>query len=426
MAAGDLLKIGARPGDSVAIIDGYFHQRPSVRHKEILHLIDSGVTVHGAASMGALRAAELAAFGMIGHGRIFHDYYSGAITADDEVALLHGTEDEEFQPYTEALINIRYAVEQAVTLGMLDARAGRTALTAASKLAFSERSRTAIVDAAMDAGLDEYQGSALRSIIRTAVDQKKKDATLLLSTLGRQEKAQKIPAASWRLHETAFLADWRASARGTRDPELGVLSDPQVHEICQLFATDYPDFRVQTATAALASAHCKGHATHQSQDAALARLRSLGILVGDSESSASLERWSAPSELSMPARQRTLKAAARALFTTTALSLDDPFTAALHAHGTYADARDVLARSLRYHQRITSQRGLNLQQLRADNVIRWYAKHWNADNMEDATLHRGFTSVDQFLSAARRHYLYGKNASKESLILQCLPKRQLL
>jgi len=33
VAAGDLLRLGAAPGDVVGIIDGYFRQRPPVRHK---------------------------------------------------------------------------------------------------------------------------------------------------------------------------------------------------------------------------------------------------------------------------------------------------------------------------------------------------------------------------------------------------------
>lgn len=69
-AAGDLLRLAPRPG----IVDGSFHQTRAVRHKEILALIDAGVTVLGAASMGALRAAELDTYGMIGVGRVYDDF----------------------------------------------------------------------------------------------------------------------------------------------------------------------------------------------------------------------------------------------------------------------------------------------------------------------------------------------------------------
>ena len=43
----------------ILIIDGVFQSEPAVRHKEILWALSLGVPVVGAASMGALRAAEL-------------------------------------------------------------------------------------------------------------------------------------------------------------------------------------------------------------------------------------------------------------------------------------------------------------------------------------------------------------------------------
>ena len=39
--------------------------------------------------MGALRAAELSAHGMVGVGRIFGWYRDGVVVDDSEVALLH-------------------------------------------------------------------------------------------------------------------------------------------------------------------------------------------------------------------------------------------------------------------------------------------------------------------------------------------------
>ena len=40
--------------------------------------------------MGALRAAELHAFGMRGVGRIFEAFRDGELEDDDEVAVVHG------------------------------------------------------------------------------------------------------------------------------------------------------------------------------------------------------------------------------------------------------------------------------------------------------------------------------------------------
>jgi len=71
----------------IGIIDGYFEIVPTVWHKEILWAMDRGIHVYGGASIGALRAAELADFGMTGIGQIYEQYRAGQLTDDDEVAV---------------------------------------------------------------------------------------------------------------------------------------------------------------------------------------------------------------------------------------------------------------------------------------------------------------------------------------------------
>ena len=66
-----------------------------------------GIHVYGAASIGALRAAELDVFGMRGIGRIYEDFRDGVLEDDDEVAVLHGPEELGYPPVTEAMVNIR-------------------------------------------------------------------------------------------------------------------------------------------------------------------------------------------------------------------------------------------------------------------------------------------------------------------------------
>ena len=82
---------------TIGLVDGYFHQVAAVWHREILFALSEGAHVFGAASMGALRAAELHAFGMRGVGAIFEAYRKGAYAPypapferDDEVAIEHG------------------------------------------------------------------------------------------------------------------------------------------------------------------------------------------------------------------------------------------------------------------------------------------------------------------------------------------------
>src|SRR3712207_1538240 len=58
------------PG-ALALVDGVFEAQPSVWHHELLAALETGLAVFGGASMGALRAAELAEHGMVGVGRIY-------------------------------------------------------------------------------------------------------------------------------------------------------------------------------------------------------------------------------------------------------------------------------------------------------------------------------------------------------------------
>ena len=63
--AGDVYRAMAH-GEArvIGLVDGVFGSVGSVWHKEILLALHAGVRVVGAASMGALRAAELDVFGM--------------------------------------------------------------------------------------------------------------------------------------------------------------------------------------------------------------------------------------------------------------------------------------------------------------------------------------------------------------------------
>src|SRR5581483_2813112 len=87
----------------------------AVWHKEILWALTQGIHVYGSASIGALRAAELAPFGMVGVGRIFEAYRDGRLEDDDEVAVVHGPAEHAFQVHSEALVNLRATLAAART-----------------------------------------------------------------------------------------------------------------------------------------------------------------------------------------------------------------------------------------------------------------------------------------------------------------------
>ncbi len=95
---GDVYRAATRQPDAIGIIDGRFQDVPAVWHKEILWALNQGIPVYGSSSMGALRAAELDSFGMVGIGAIYRAYRDGVLEDDDEVAVAHRTAEEGFAP----------------------------------------------------------------------------------------------------------------------------------------------------------------------------------------------------------------------------------------------------------------------------------------------------------------------------------------
>ena len=108
---GDVYRAALLRPFAIGIIDGYFERVPAVWHKEILWAMSEGIHVFGSASMGALRAAELAPFGMIGVGAVFEAYRDGALEDDDEVAVAHAAAEHDYRAGSEAMVNIRATLE---------------------------------------------------------------------------------------------------------------------------------------------------------------------------------------------------------------------------------------------------------------------------------------------------------------------------
>jgi hypothetical protein len=88
-AQGDIARAVVEGAAAIGLVDGRYEDIAAVWHKEILYAIEQGVPVFGAASMGALRAAECADFGMIGLGAVYERYRSGGLADDAAVAQLH-------------------------------------------------------------------------------------------------------------------------------------------------------------------------------------------------------------------------------------------------------------------------------------------------------------------------------------------------
>ena len=177
---------------AIGIVDGYFQWVPAVWHKEILWAIDQGVHVFGASSMGALRAAELAPFGMHGVGRIFEAYRDGRSPGldddpfedDDEVAVVHGPSENGYRSASEAMVNIRCTLARAVEEGVMTGTTCRALAVRAKALFFPDRNYAALVAQGRADGLPELELTTFEHWLPSGrVDQKRLDATMMLEAM---------------------------------------------------------------------------------------------------------------------------------------------------------------------------------------------------------------------------------------------------
>lgn len=206
VACGDVYRIGRQRPRGIAIIDGYFDHRLSVWHKEILWALSLGIPVYGAGSMGALRAAELAAFGMRGVGAVFAQYRDGVIEDDDEVAVVHEEREHGYRSRSHALVNIRATLAAAQRAGAVTEGDAGEVLRVAKATFYADRTfQLALRSARLHPERrEELEAWWLRQGL---VDQKRTDAIELLVTMSRDAESGESPTVPIFHFETTNF--WR-------------------------------------------------------------------------------------------------------------------------------------------------------------------------------------------------------------------------
>jgi hypothetical protein len=224
VSQGDVYRASLGWPTAIGIIDGYFEHVPSVWHKEILWAMSQGIHVFGSASMGALRAAELASFGMVGVGAIFEAYHGGVLEDDDEVAVAHGPAEDGYRTGSDAMVDIRCTLVKAQGEGILDATMSMLLQQIAKELFYPDRSYAHILDLAGARGAPASQLDAFRRWLpHGAMNQKRDDALAMLRTMrhfvGTNSERKRV---SWVPEETVF---WdlltRCSGEIPLDPHAG-------------------------------------------------------------------------------------------------------------------------------------------------------------------------------------------------------------
>jgi len=187
----------------IGLVDGYFGDVPAVWHKEILYALSAGIEVVGAASMGALRAAELHSLGMVGLGRIFRMFRSGAWSDDDEVALIHAAEPFDFAPLSEPMANIRMTLRALTRSREIDAATERALVARMKAIHFSARTVDALRGHCAEALGEPSAVRVVRAFEARHVDVKRADAWLLVNYLRDariRAKPHALPAFASTIH----------------------------------------------------------------------------------------------------------------------------------------------------------------------------------------------------------------------------------
>jgi hypothetical protein len=188
----DLYRERERGAWGFLIIDGVFMQEDAVSPREVVDVLDDGAVVLGAASMGALRAADCWPAGARGIGLIYRLYRRGVLESDEEVAVAVSADGSD-AAVSVPLVNVRYAVSRAVRRRLIDRALARRVVSAAAAIYYPERTWRAVLRgtgplapdvADFCAGLDLKREDARRALSHAA--RIVRDADTLASRHGRR------------------------------------------------------------------------------------------------------------------------------------------------------------------------------------------------------------------------------------------------
>lgn len=196
-AQGDIFAACREGATVIGLIDGVFEASASVWHKEILFALSEGVVVLGGASMGALRAAECASFGMLPVGQVAAAYMDGE-EDDAEVAITHLPPEFGAAPASEAMVDVRATAARLVQVGILTMGEGDHLVAVARQIYFKSRTVSAMLARAFPerTGLENAY-EAHRDSVKTA------DALAVLARMREFPDHRQTPPQEWSLHTSA-------------------------------------------------------------------------------------------------------------------------------------------------------------------------------------------------------------------------------
>jgi hypothetical protein len=211
-AHGDVLRAAFDGASVVGLIDGAFEAVAAVWHKEILFALAQGVAMVGGASMGALRAAECAAFGMEAVGQVARAFCEGSNDDDAAVAITHGPVELGSPPLVEALVDCDATIAAMVRAGVLGPVQASAARHAARTIHYKERGVDRL--AAIAAPRDPAAFAA--AYLRHRVSIKTLDAMAVVTRVRELPDRRRPRPADWRLSDPPMWRDAVAAIEAER------------------------------------------------------------------------------------------------------------------------------------------------------------------------------------------------------------------
>jgi hypothetical protein len=221
----------------IILIDGVFRENLSPWHKEAVFALQypNMRAIYGAASMGALRAAELDFLGMIGIGKIY-EWYRDSVTEDDsEVALSFAERDGPdgplYYPSTIPLVDIRAGVENYEANDPELGKQAREFLEAMRGVFYMDRTRALCT---------KVWGEICPDIPMPYIEQKAIDARMALTDFLAYKPAplqKPTPNNLSKFFQALYERDRRINISGTAIPQQHIdayvlLHNPEYERIC--------------------------------------------------------------------------------------------------------------------------------------------------------------------------------------------------
>ncbi len=199
---GDVYRAAQDGATAIGLVDGNFEHVAPVWHKELLFALGAGVTVYGAASMGALRALECEAFGMVAIGRIVEWYRQGLLDDDADVAQIHGPAELHYPGLSVPQANLLATLRALLRAGRIDVQEADALEAAGKAIHFKDRTFGSVAAAARLPR--ETRRKDIEDLLCAhAVDQKRADALDLIDVMRSCPAVRPDTARAWQLNVTS-------------------------------------------------------------------------------------------------------------------------------------------------------------------------------------------------------------------------------